>query len=97
MLKKFHTALVEQHALRGQVVRAHDSGISPGVTTTQVAFFDHRDAPDAVLGSQVVGAGESMSAPPDDHHIVGITQGVGGVEKTRFCVISIECVFDETK
>ena len=63
--------LVEGRVAWQQVVRADDGGVAPDVARADVALFQHRDTPHAVVLRQVVGRGQAMTATAHDHRVVG--------------------------
>ncbi len=71
VLPQVQGVIIERLALFPKIVRADDRGVAPGIAAADPAFLDDRDVPHAVLGRHVIGGREAMSAPADDHGIVG--------------------------
>ena len=63
--------LVERGVLLHHVVGAHDGGVAPRVTRTDIAFFKHGNILDAVVFGKVIRRCEPMSSAPDNDHVIG--------------------------
>ena len=64
-------AVVERHAFRRQIVRAHDGGVPARPAAAEVLLVDDRNVGDAMVRCEVVRRGESVDTAADDHHVVG--------------------------
>ena len=62
--------LIEAGALRVKVIGTGNRGVAASVTTPDPTFFQYSDIGDAVILGQVVGGGQAMPSPADDHYVI---------------------------
>jgi hypothetical protein len=68
---QLHRPFVEGKIAGQQVVRAHDGGVAPDIARPEIGLLHHGDIGDAVLLGEIMRSGKPMSAPADDHHVIG--------------------------
>ena len=63
--------LIEVSRLVPEIVGADDGSVSPRIAATDPAFLQNRDAPNIMLGREVIGSRKSMPSTPHHDHIIG--------------------------
>jgi hypothetical protein len=68
---KFHGKFVERNIAREQIIGTDNRGVAANVAISKPAFFQHRNASDAMVFGQVISRGKTMTTPADNDDIIG--------------------------
>ena len=61
---------VDRRRIVVQIVGANDRRVAPGIAAAQPALLDNRHLADAVIAAKIVGRSKTVSAGPDNDHII---------------------------
>ena len=88
--------LVELRVGIEHIVRTNNGGITAGIATADISFFEYRNIGNAVQACQVISGCEAMSATTNDNDVVlflwlRVTPGPGPA------AIAGECLLDQAE
>ncbi len=69
-IPQFHGMIVKMRAFVIQIIGADDRRVSSGTSSTNPAFFKHRNIGNAVFFGEVICRAETMAAAANDNRII---------------------------